>query len=105
MVRIWRQGDVVVREISEIPKEAVLSDKTEIRIASETGNPHVLRAVQVFETKENVRGTTQSRQRYALLEDEVSTMTHPQHAPLQLSAGIYQITTIRDYAPARRLLD
>ena len=94
----------MVREISEIPKEAVLSDTSEIRIASETGNPHVLRAVQVFETKENVRGTLHSRQQYALLE-EVSTMTHPQHAPLQLSAGIYQITTVRDYAPARRLLD
>jgi hypothetical protein len=103
MVRIWRQGDVVVREASEIPKEAVLADATEIRIASETGNPHVLKAMQVFEMKDS-KGSLQSGQRFALLE-ETSAMTHPQHAPLRLSAGLYEITTVRDYAPARRLLD
>ena len=103
MVRFWRQGDVVVREIAEIPRGAVLAETTEVRIASETGNPHVLRAVQVFETRE-ARGSQQRRERYVLL-DEVSTMTHPQHAPLQLSPGMYEITTVRDYAPARRLLD
>jgi hypothetical protein len=103
MVKIWRQGDVVVREISEIPRGVVLAETTEIRIASETGNPHVLRAVQVFETKD-ARGTRSMREQYVLL-DEASTMTHPQHAPLQLSPGMYEIKTVRDYAPARRLLD
>lgn len=103
MARIWRQGDVIVREVSEIPKNAMPLQSSEIKIASETGNPHVLRATQVFETKDLKRGL-QPRQRYALLEEE-TFMTHPQHASLLLSPGIYLITTVRDYAPARRLLD
>ena len=78
-------------------------ESREIRIASETGNPHVLMAAQVFETKDP-KGNLQSRGQYALLEEETS-MTHPQHASLLLSPGIYRITTVRDYAPPRRLLD
>lgn len=99
MTRIWRQGDVTVREVSKIPANALCSKSSEIRIASETGNPHILRAAQVFETKE-----LESLQRYALLEEETA-MTHPQHPSLHLSRGIYLITTVRDYAPARGLMD
>jgi hypothetical protein len=103
MVRIWRQGDVIVREVSEIPEKAVRAEANEIRIASETGNPHVLKVARVFERKD-ARGALQPRQQYVVLE-EAATMSHPQHASLQLSAGMYRITTVRDYAPARRLLD
>jgi hypothetical protein len=103
MSRIWRQGDVIVREVSEIPENAVRNESNEIRIASETGNPHVLRGVQVFETREP-SGNLVARQQYALLEEE-TVMTHPQHASLRLAPGVYHITTVRDYAPARRFLD
>jgi hypothetical protein len=96
MVRIWRQGDVIVREVSEIPKNAVRSETDEIRVASETGNSHVLRGGKVFVSSE--------QQRYILLEAPAS-MVHPQHAALQLSQGLYHITTVRDYAPSLRLMD
>lgn len=99
MARIWRQGDVTIREVSEIPNNALHLKSNKIRIASETGNPHVLRATQVFETKD-----LEPTQRYALLEEDAA-MTHPQHASLHLSPGIYLITTVRDYAPARGLMD
>jgi hypothetical protein len=103
MTRIWRQGDVIVCEVSEIPQNAILIESREIRIASETGNPHVLRAAQVFETRDP-RGNLESREQYALLEEETA-MTHPQHAELRIPPGVYRIMTVRDYAPARRLLD
>ena len=103
MSKIWRQGDVIVSEVSEIPENAVRADSNEIRIASETGNPHVLRAAQIFKTRD-AKGNLEAQLQYALLEEETS-MTHPQHALLRLSPGVYRITTVRDYAPARRLLD
>lgn len=103
MSRIWRQGDVIIREVSEIPSNAIYLESKEIRIASETGNPHVLRAAQVFETRDSTRNL-QHREQYVLLE-EASEMTHPQHASLRLSPGFYLVTTVRDYAPARNLLD
>lgn len=103
MVRIWRQGDVIVREVSEIPSNATRSETDEIRIASETGNAHVLKGGKVF-VSENPRGSQLEQQQYILL-DEPTAMAHPQHTALQLSAGMYHITTVRDYAPTRRLLD
>ena len=98
MARIWRQGDVVVTEISEIPSGAISLETSEIRIASETGNPHVLRAKQLFAVKGG------GFEQFALL-DQATSMTHPQHRALRLSPGIYRVTTVRDYAPSRRLLD
>jgi hypothetical protein len=58
----------------------------EVRIASETGNPHVLKG-KVFSS---------GRQQYVVLE-EPTEMTHPQHAPLMLQPGSYEIRTVRDY--------
>ena len=102
MVKIWRQGDVIVRQVSEVPKQVVEAATNEIRIASETGNPHVLKASKVY-VPANVRGV-QNRQQYVVLEEPTS-MTHPQHAALDLLPGVYQVSTVRDYAPSARLLD
>lgn len=101
MSRIWRQGDVVVRELTQLPENASQSESNEIRIASESGNPHVLRGKHVF-SNNDPRGS--SRVQYVVLEEPTS-MTHPQHAPLQLLPGTYLVTTVRDYAPSRRLMD
>ncbi len=106
MVRIWRQGDVIVREVSEIPSNTVRSETDEIRISSETGHAHVLKGGRVFVSK-NLRDSQllgQQQQHYVILEGP-SQMAHPQHGALQLSRGMYRVTTVRDYAPARRLLD
>jgi hypothetical protein len=105
MVRIWRQGDVIVREVTAIPSDSVRSETDEVRIASETGHAHVLKGVRVFVNKNPSDPQLQGQlQQYVILE-EPSQMVHPQHAALQLSRGMYRVTTVRDYAPARRLLD
>jgi hypothetical protein len=104
MARIWRQGDVIVREVSEIPSGYVRSKTDEIRISSETGHSHVLKGGRVFMSKSPRDPQLIGQQQYVILE-ETSQMVHPQHAALQLSPGMYRVTTVRDYAPARRLLD
>jgi hypothetical protein len=88
---IHRQGDVIVAPC-KIPKGAKQTG-SEIRIASETGNPHVLKG-KVFSS---------GRQQYVVLE-EPTEMTHPQHAPLSLQPGPYEVRTVRDYI-GRVLLD
>ncbi len=88
---IHRQGDVIVAPC-KIPKGAKQTG-SEIRIASETGNPHVLKG-KVFSS---------GRQQYVVLE-EPTEMTHPQHAPLSLQPGSYEVRTVRDYV-GRVLLD
>ena len=88
---IFRQGDVIVAP-SSIPKGAKQTGN-EVRIASETGNPHVLKG-QVFSS---------GSQQYIVLE-EPTEMTHPQHAPLSLQPGSYEVKTVRDYI-GRTLMD
>jgi hypothetical protein len=88
---IHRQGDVIVAPC-RIPKGARQTGN-EIRIASETGNPHVLKG-KVFSS---------GRQQYIVLEEQTE-MTHPQHAPLSLQPGSYEVRTVRDYI-GRVLLD
>jgi len=88
---IFRQGDVIVAPCS-IPNGAKQTG-TEVRIASETGNPHVLKG-KVFSS---------GSQQYIVL-DEPSQMTHPQHAPLSLQPGSYEVRTVRDYI-GRVMLD
>ena len=104
MVRIWRQGDVIVREVSEIPSNTVRSETDEIKISSETGHAHVLKGGRVFVGKNPRDSQLLGQQQYIILE-EPSQMVHPEHAALQLSRGMYRVTTVRDYAPARRFLD
>jgi len=88
---IYRQGDVIVAP-RRIPKGAKLTGN-EVRIAGETGNPHVLKG-KVFSS---------GRRQYIVLE-EPTEMTHPQHAPLSLQPGSYEVRTVRDYI-GRVLLD
>jgi len=88
---IFRQGDVIVAPC-KIPKGAKQTG-SEVRVASETGNPHVLKG-KVFSS---------GAQQYVLLE-EPAEMTHPQHPPLALPSGSYEVRTVRDYI-GRVLLD
>jgi predicted phage tail protein len=90
-MKILRQGDVVLTP-AELPRAAKLTG-SEVRIASETGNPHVL----------NGRVYRVSRQQQYVVLDAPAEMTHPQHAALRLEPGTYRVSTVRDYLPTRLL--
>jgi len=90
-LEIYLQGDVVVAP-AKLPRNAT-SNGNEVRIASESGNPHVLKG-RAF----NAQG-----QQYVVL-DEPTPLTHPQHPTKVIPAGTYEVRTVRDYIP-RRFLD
>lgn len=80
-----------MEQVSRLPKGARRAGD-EVRIASETGNPHVLKG-KVFAA---------ARQQYVVLE-QPTEMTHPQHPPRFLQPGIYEVRTVRDYIPRRSM--
>jgi hypothetical protein len=90
-MKVYRQGDVIVSE-AKVPRRAEHVGN-EVRIASETGNAHVLPG----------KAYRSGRLQYVVLE-EPTQMTHPQHAALTLPAGTYGVRTVNDYIP-RRMLD
>ncbi len=93
MVRIYRQGDVVLKTIKRLPKNSTVTGE-KLEVASETGNPHQLKG-KVYMSK---------GQQYVVLETE-ATIQHPQHNELRIPAGIYAVSNVhaRDYAPRQTM--
>jgi len=97
LVKIYRQGDVVLRPVSRLPKYANKAGE-QLSISSENGNPHTMQAA-VYVARKNGQML-----QYVVLEDE-EKMTHPQHPTLVIPAGIYEVSNVheRDYAPRRAM--
>jgi hypothetical protein len=97
LVKIYRQGDVVLRPVSRLPKRANKAGE-QLSISSENGNPHTMQAA-VYVARRN-----RQMLQYVVLEDE-EKMTHPQHPTLVIPAGIYEVSNVheRDYAPRRAM--
>jgi hypothetical protein len=97
LVKIYRQGDVVLRPVSRLPKCAHKAGE-QLSISSENGNPHTMQAA-VYIARRN-----RQMLQYVVLENE-EKMTHPQHLALVIPAGIYEVSNVneRDYAPRRAM--
>jgi hypothetical protein len=97
LVKIYRQGDVVLKPVSRLPKYANKAGE-QLSISSENGNPHTMQAA-VYVARRN-----RQMLQYVVLEDE-EKMTHPQHPTLVIPAGIYEVSNVheRDYAPRRAM--
>jgi hypothetical protein len=97
LVKIYRQGDVVLRPVSKLPKCTHPAGE-QLSISSENGNPHTMQAA-VYVARKNGQ-----MQQYVVLEDE-ERMMHPQHPALVIPAGIYEVSNVheRDYAPRRAM--
>jgi hypothetical protein len=82
-----RQGDVALISISRLP-ERVKKVSEELKIEGEvTGHEHVLSDIEVFQRGSSV----------FIKVPETKTMTHPEHPPLQVPPGIYQVIQAREY--------
>jgi hypothetical protein len=97
LVKIYRQGDVVLRPVSRLPKYANKAGE-QLSISSENGNPHTMQAA-VYIARRN-----RQMLQYVVLENE-EKMTHPQHPTLVIPAGIYEVSNVheRDYSPRRAM--
>jgi hypothetical protein len=100
LVKIYRQGDVVLRPVSRLPKCAHPAGE-QLSISSENGNPHTMQAA-VYVARRNRQ--MHQQQQYVVLENE-EKMMHPQHPSLVIPAGIYEVSNVheRDYAPRRAM--
>ncbi len=90
MVRVYRQGDVLLIEREyEVELEEKVADK--LVIQSETGNIHEL-AAPVYRAGNG--------RLYAVVNVTL-TLKHPEHPELKIEPGIYEVRTVRDYALQR----
>ena len=96
-IRVYRQGDVILREVSprdyEYYNERFQEEgkRKDVVIKGETGHSHIIPNVLVL------------NDRLAVIKvDKPTQILHEEHKPVTLGVGIYVIDRVRNWLGARR---
>jgi hypothetical protein len=93
-MRIWRQGDILITEVKAIPKGTKVRKSGHILEGEATGHVHRIAELEQAEVLE----VGESDLFLSVSEAGVSII-HPDHAPLKIPAGNFQIIRQVEYAP------
>ncbi len=89
---LWRQGDVLIETVTEIPQQATPREGPPILVYGEaTGHAHRIAELDLAEVWE-----------YGDLyvsAIETITIIHDEHGPISLPPGIYRVWQQREYSP------
>ena len=95
-MKIYRQGDVLIRKISRIPTEAKLKpqqDRIILAFGESTGHAHAIYDLDNVEVFVGPEG-----QLYLQVKDE-TTLRHEEHAPIAIPRGNYERVLQLEYTP------
>jgi hypothetical protein len=104
----YRQGDVLIERIAEIPKAAVKqmpSEKIILAHGEVTGHCHLLKTklpaewFQLDETLPAGRQAAALAGKLFVSLPAAGVVEHPEHAALNLPPGRYRVTRQREYSP------
>lgn len=96
---LFRQGDVLIRRVRSLPKEAKdITPKGRIVLAygEVTGHAH---AIADGEVREFSMADAANVTRRFLNVVKEATVRHEEHAPIPLPPGVYEIVQQREYTP------
>ena len=100
MSAMYRQGDVLIRRVADIPVEAIRVDnvgRIVLAHGEAAGHAHAVDADYACEfSLEAANGTPH---RFLEVLDQGAIVTHEEHAPISLPAGLYEIVRQREYVP------
>lgn len=107
--RQFRQGDVLIESVAEIPAVAKGQEKFRqltLAYGEKTGHRHVLETEDPadwwkLEEKANRPHISDGLGASDLFFSIAAggTVNHPEHAPIQLPPGLYRVTHQREYSP------
>lgn len=107
-IGMYRQGDVLVRAVAEIPGSASPVENTDrivLAYGEVTGHAH---AVLVDDAREfSLDDAGGMVRRFLEVFERGATLKHEEHAPIPLPPGLYEIVQQREYTPqeVRRVSD
>tara|TARA_B100000029_G_C16917548_1_gene720096 strand:- start:71 stop:373 length:303 start_codon:yes stop_codon:yes gene_type:complete len=88
-MKLFRHGDLLIREVLEIPVSAVFVAGNVIAQGEKTGHHHVLNGFsQIFQMKDETK--------YFEAKEDL-TLTHQEHNTIQIPVGKYIIEHEREY--------
>ena len=100
MAKVWRQGDVIVRSLTEEEYEELKARSWPSNnpvITGENGHAHVIEADEVSETWDRARGIRV----FVVMAVKAVMIRHEEHPDLVLPPGYYEIHQAREWLPGR----
>lgn len=92
--RNWRQGDVVLREVTALPPGATLrNDKGDVVLkhGSATGHSHK------FKSNSGARVFQHGDTEYLEVTKKTASLVHEEHDTIKMPKGVYEIIQQREY--------
>jgi hypothetical protein len=89
-MKIFRQGDVLLRQVSELPKGVKRKGDKVLAYGEATGHKHQLTS-EYADLYIDVDG-----RQYAFLV-ETSTLEHEEHANIDVPEGVYEVVIQREF--------
>lgn len=99
-VKIYRQGDVLIKTVDEIPESAIditPEDRIVLAHGEVTGHAHVISCDHAKEYSFAEAGDLVRR--FLNVFKNGAKVTHEEHNSIKLSPGFYEIIQQREYSP------
>jgi len=90
---LYRHGDLLISSIDEIPADVRPVQHLVLAEGELTGHSH-----RIAE-KDAARLFHSSSGMYLRITEELATLIHQEHGPIQLPRGLYRVWRQREYAP------
>ena len=90
---IVRQGDLLLRKVEKLPKQAKRIKSDVILEGEATGHAHRIMDGELF------RFWSQSGEQLFVKADKGAMLVHEEHASIELVPGLYEVIRQREYDP------
>lgn len=101
-MKIYRQGDVMIRAVEKIPSAAQdvtpKNDRIVLAHGEVTGHAHAIAPGEAREYSFAAAGAA-VRRFLRVIAEAGATVRHEEHAPIPLPPGAYEIIQQREYTP------
>ena len=97
-LKTYRQGDVLIQEIVEIPKTAKAENVTGriiLAYGEATGHHHSIKKT----AKTRLLKAPGDQASYVEIAEALALLKHQEHDTIQLPAGKYRVTIQQEYSP------
>lgn len=100
MTRMFRQGDVLLVQVSKIPESAQVSSDNVLARGEVTGHSHRINGqASVFRVPTRVNFPQGDHPEQIYLSVTSAELVHDEHAPITIPEGLYEVRRQREYEP------
>lgn len=99
MARQYRQGDILLQRVRNLPEDAVPEihhNRVILALGEATGHAHAFAPMAVA-------AYAADDKRFVVVQKEFALLEHEEHRTLRIDKGTYEIVRQREYAPSREV--